>query len=158
CLLPLRAGEPGRLRLYLVPGRGGTLAAVHRFVFHLTPGRPLLGFEAPGLYPGEEPARSVRAQARRYGDELLADVGEDDFALVGTSYGSLVVQEMARLLERRGRPPELLVMIDALRPRWRRWVRIRIGRTLRSRTPSPSPAPVGPRILRTKAAAFDAAG
>jgi surfactin synthase thioesterase subunit len=158
CLLPIREGEPGRLRIYLVPGRGGTLAALQRFVFHLTPGRPILGFEAPGLYPGERPARSVRSQAARYVDELVADVGDDHFVLVGSSYGSLVVQDMARRLERKRRPPELVVMIDALRPRWRRWVRIRVARALRRAKSRPTTVALGPRIQRTKDAALDAGG
>jgi oxalate---CoA ligase len=158
CLLPIREGEPGRLRLYLVPGRGGTLAALQRFVFHLTPGRPVLGFEAPGLYPGERPARSVRSQAARYADELVAEVGYGRFALVGSSFGSLVVQEMARRLERQGRPPELIVMIDAVRPRWRRWIRTRLARALRPTPARPEKVALGPRIQRTKEAAADAAG
>jgi thioesterase domain-containing protein len=75
-------------------------------------------------------------------DELLADVGDARFALAGASFGSVVVQEMARQLELVGRSPELLVMFDCRVPRPRRKVgpvrrlagRLRHPSTLRYRS------------------------
>jgi thioesterase domain-containing protein/acyl carrier protein len=122
-LVPLRAGAADRVPLYVVPGAGGTLAAVHRFVFGLGAGRRVLGFEGFGLFRGEDELTSTYQLASRYVDELLGDVGDGPYVLAGMSFGSVVAQEMTRLLEGRGHPPVLLVMFDCpppgvhLRPR-----------------------------------------
>jgi acyl-CoA synthetase (AMP-forming)/AMP-acid ligase II/thioesterase domain-containing protein/acyl carrier protein len=115
-LVMLREGASGRLPLFLVPGGGGSVAALQRFVYQLAPGRPMFGFEARGLYPGERPLRSVRRLARLYNDELLEAVEAERFFLAGTSFGAIVAQQMAVELQRHGRAPELLVMIDCPSP------------------------------------------
>jgi hypothetical protein len=65
---------------------------------------------------------------------------------------------MARQLEDRGRPPEVVVMIDAARPHRRRWLRWRVARALHPSAGRAEAAVIGPRIQRTKDAAADAGG
>ena len=140
-LVPLRAGGSDRVPLYVVPGAGGTLAAVHRFVFGLEAGRRVLGFEGLGLFSGEEELTSTRQLAERYVDELLADAGDGAYVLVGMSFGSVVAQEMTRLLELRGNPPDLLVMFDCpppgvkFRPKLRSRLVAKVLRTYRKAKP-----------------------
>ena len=130
-LVPLRAGDSERTTLYMVPGAGGSLATLQRFVFGLEHGRRVLGFESPGLYGGERLVRRIDAMARRYVDELLADVEPGSFALMGQSMGGIVAQEMAYQLDERGRPASLLVLGDCpARVRARRMMRLR--RTVKS--------------------------
>jgi thioesterase domain-containing protein len=162
-LVPLRSGHRDRLAVYLVPGGGGSLAAVHRFVYLLAPGRRIAGFEAPGLYPGEAKLERVSDLARRYVAELEAAEAEADgapYALVGTSFGGFVVHEMASRLEQQGRPPTVVVMFDCIAPGSapparqehrtpRRAVRAAVGRLVRGGPPADT---LGGRIERTQLA------
>jgi thioesterase domain-containing protein/acyl carrier protein len=117
-LVSIRPGAADRLPLYLVPGRGGTLAQAQRFVFQLAPGRPIYGFEPRGIYYGERPVKSVSGVARTYVDELLRHAGPDGrFAILGFSFGATVVQEMACRLDELGHPPTVIVMMDCMAPK-----------------------------------------
>jgi thioesterase domain-containing protein len=130
-LVPLRAGDPGRVALYLVPGAGGTMASFQRFVAALEPGRPVYGFEALGTYDGEEPLQSVSAMAELYVRELAAHNDGAALGLGGFCFGGLVTQEMTRLLEEEQRPPALLVIFDSTPPSKRGRLRLRISRLKR---------------------------
>jgi acetoacetyl-CoA synthetase len=115
-IVPMRAGEGDRLRMYIVTGRGGTLAQAQRFVFQLEAGREIFGYEAPGVYYGERPVKRIDTLAKTYVDELVTHAGGRPYVLVGMSLGATVVQEMARLLEQVDRSPEVVVMFDCLAP------------------------------------------
>jgi thioesterase domain-containing protein/acyl carrier protein len=166
-LVPLRDGGPDRLPVYLVPGGGGSLAALARFVFLLGAGRRITGFEAPGLYPGEEQPKRVADLARRYVDELLPDAGDEPYALVGSSFGGIVAHDMARQLEEHGRPPTVLVMFDCIapgsvrsprrRPRPVKSLRIRVRRALGTQPATHAEPGLGGRIDKTRLAAQVAA-
>ena len=144
-LVPLRAGDADTtgVTLYLVPGAGGSLARLHHFAYHVAPDRRVLGFEAPGLYPGERrPRRGVRGFAGAYVEALEADEHRGPYALVAESFGAIVAQEMAKRLETAGHPPALLVNLDGVAPAFvrrhrlaglRRVVSIALGRTRRRR-------------------------
>jgi acyl-CoA synthetase (AMP-forming)/AMP-acid ligase II/thioesterase domain-containing protein/acyl carrier protein len=111
-VVSLRAGRDDLLPVYIVPGGGGTLAGLHRFASNLGPDRRVAGFEAPADARDDGGRWTVNELARLYVDELLADVGDARYALSGVSLGCVVAHEMTRVLEERGRPPELLVMLD----------------------------------------------
>jgi thioesterase domain-containing protein/acyl carrier protein len=115
-LVQLRDGGADRCPLYLVPGAGGTLAAFHRFVTTLEPGRRVFGFETADLYEGDRELVPIADMADRFTRELAAHNDGAPFGLVGFCLGAVITQEMARLLELEGQPPELLVMFDARRP------------------------------------------
>lgn len=155
-LVPLRDGAEGLLPLYLVPGAGGTTASFHRFVGTLRPGRRVLGFETPGLFDGEETPTSVSDLAKTFAGELLGDVGPDGYGLIGFCFGSVVAQEMARVLEAEGRPPTLLVMFDgpmphAPRARFRRRLAKKLRRELRRLGIRRGPGRVGrPRVFEVQ--------
>ena len=150
-LVPLRTGDPKRTTLYMVPGAGGSLATLQRFVFGLEHGRRVLGFESPGLYGGERMVRRIDVMARRYVDELLADAGDGPIALMGASMGAVVAHEMAYQLEQRGRPASLLVLGDC--PpivQTRRYMRLRrtVKAVVQRVRRSGAPDAVRPRIQR----------
>jgi thioesterase domain-containing protein/acyl carrier protein len=155
-LVSLRVGARDRAPLFVVPGRGGTLAQAQRFVFQLDGRRAIYGFEAPGIYRGERPASRIRDLAKLYIDELQGHTTDDEpYVLLGLSFGSTVVQEMARQLEADGRPPPLIVMFDCMAPQLhnknknRRAGRISRWRADRSSLPAEQvPDGLRPRIER----------
>lgn len=116
-LVRLRAGSAEHAKLFVVPGRGGTLAQAQRYVMQLHRGRAMYGFEAPGMYRGERPVNRIRDLARLYIDALTSRVRDGEpYVLLGLSFGSIVVQEMGAQLERAGRDLPLVVMFDCMAP------------------------------------------
>ncbi|MBN9420223.1 MAG: alpha/beta fold hydrolase [Candidatus Eremiobacteraeota bacterium] len=102
-VIQLKGGEG--VPLVLLPGAGGTLTYFYDLVERL-PG-PILGCQARGLQPGEEPFESIEAAARTY----LALLPEGPIRLLGHSLGGWVAYEMARL-----RPVESLIILDMPAP------------------------------------------
>ena len=75
--------------------------------------RPIFGLQAQGLEGEAEPLASVEAMAQSYVQRLRALQPEGPYALVGYSFGGLVVFEMAQQLVAAGEKIEMLCLIDA---------------------------------------------
>jgi len=101
-LVPLRRGEGRRLAFF--HALSGELFAYGPLAQRLAP------FDVSGLRARELATvpESVPALAKHYADALT----HDGVVLCGWSMGGLVAFETARELERRGRPPAALVMLD----------------------------------------------
>ncbi|MGP3933653.1 non-ribosomal peptide synthetase [Nonomuraea sp. KM88] len=109
CLIRMRAGEPDRVPLFLVPPTAGTPFPYLPLVEELDPRLPVYGLQAPGYEGGEQPLDTVEAIAARYVRELP----DGPVALAGWSFGGSVAFEMARLLEEAGRQVAGLWVIDS---------------------------------------------
>ncbi len=109
-LMPMRTGS-GR-PLYLIHGLSGTLLECWALVERLRTGRPVYGFQAPGVEGEQPPLRTVEALAAAYAREIRAAQPNGPYALAGYSFGGLVALEIARELAREGHLVETVCLID----------------------------------------------
>ena len=134
-LVLLQSGDD-RPPLFCVPGVGGAVLGLRDFARHLGPDLPVYGLQAQGLDGKREPFARVEDMAAHYVSEILAVRPNGPFLLAGASFGGLVAYEMARRLERQGRPVALVVLFDTFapfaEPRWRtapaRWLAVQARR------------------------------
>lgn len=110
-LVPLRTGGH-RDPLYCVHGLGGHAAVFMPLANALAPDRPIYGFQALGLDPGQQPHDSLAAMASHYLSELRGARRTGPYLLVGWSLGGLIALEMARLLAEDGETVPLVAMLD----------------------------------------------
>ncbi|MDA8124449.1 MAG: alpha/beta fold hydrolase, partial [Deltaproteobacteria bacterium] len=115
CVVPLNpsGGEPP---IVLIPGLGGNILDLYELSAHLDRRFPCYGLQ----HPGEEEKRgingSIETLAGHYLQELETVLSLDSCILVGHSFGGYVAYELARLLERRARPPQALILLDVVAP------------------------------------------
>jgi len=74
--------------------------------------RAVLAIRARGFHANESVATSVHQMATDYAEELMAAAFDSRLALLGWSLGGRIAFEMAVEMERRGRRPELLAIVD----------------------------------------------
>jgi thioesterase domain-containing protein len=86
----------------------------------LGPEQPFTGVQAFGVDDGRPPLRDVREMAAAYVEQLLGAHPSGPYRIGGWSTGGLIALEMARLLRERGRPVDLLALIEPTTPRPRR--------------------------------------
>ncbi|MFE2943951.1 amino acid adenylation domain-containing protein [Streptomyces sp. NPDC059255] len=108
-LIEFRAG--GGRRVVCVHPAGGTAFCYLELATALPDGIGVLGIQAPGIDPGEEPLRSVEAMAEHY-LTLVRPVPDEALVLCGLSYGGLVAHEMGRRLVRAGHHRTAVVLLD----------------------------------------------
>ncbi|MET8909929.1 type I polyketide synthase [Micromonospora sp. NPDC004551] len=70
----------------------------------------------PGFGAGEELPADLDALLRVHADTVLRTVGAGRFVLAGHSGGAMVANVLARELERQGRPPAAVVLMDTYPP------------------------------------------
>jgi thioesterase domain-containing protein len=110
----------------IAPGIGAPIFCVHwgsgniRFIRETTQrwsnGRPVLGFEAVGLYGNARPLLTVADMAGRYLCELLAAQPKGPYTLVGLCTGSQIAFEMARVLATLGEQVDVLAAVNGVCP------------------------------------------
>ncbi|RKN07615.1 hypothetical protein D7319_18315 [Streptomyces radicis] len=112
-LLPLRA--KGHLDpVFLLPPIGGLSWSYARFLPYIPKGRPVYGLQATRFTGEVDRPESVRALAETY-LELIRDVcPHGSCFLMGWSFGGVVAQEIAVLLEASGAEVRNLVLLDAV--------------------------------------------
>ena len=112
-LVELKRGARHQPPLFCMPGAGASSLAFIDFASAPQLDRTIYGLEPRGLDGMTVPHVGVEAAAESYVGELLNAAPFGEFHLLGHSWGGLVALEMASRLERSGRPPSSLTVIDA---------------------------------------------
>lgn len=117
-LIVLRAAESGR-PFFLVHGAEGDVALYGQLVRRLR-GRPIYGFQCPGLDGECDPVLGIPQLAALYLAQVLTRDATGPYLLGGTRMGAWVAFEMAHQLARLGRAVGLVAMFDFYLSRPRR--------------------------------------
>nr|WP_281199107.1 thioesterase domain-containing protein [Micromonospora pallida] len=83
-----------------------------RFAAGLRGRRDVWALPNPGFGVGEELPADLDALLRVHADTVLRTVGDGRFVLAGHSGGAMAANVLARELERQGRPPAAVVLMD----------------------------------------------
>ena len=97
--------------LYLIHTTPGDILGYVNLVEYLTD-RPVFGFQAYGIKPGNTPHRSIREMAGYYVGEMVKNQPEGPYYLCGWCFGGLVAYEMARILASIGTEVGFLGLIE----------------------------------------------
>jgi amino acid adenylation domain-containing protein len=102
--------------LFCVPAASGSPYAYSGLARGLGGDRPVYGFQAPGLEPGQRPVNRVEGLAERFVGALREHQPSGPYHLLGWSMGGLVAFEMARSLIEGGERVEFLAAVDTQLP------------------------------------------
>lgn len=115
-LVKIKAGDETRPILFLVHPIDGYVSFYRDLAQDLPALQAVYAFQAPGLNSAIEPLSDVETMARTYLAELRSKQADGPYLLGGTSFGGLVVFEMAQQLRQVGETVKLLFMIDTPAP------------------------------------------
>ncbi len=122
-LVPLRGGSQAggpasqpRPPLFLAAPVGGNVLSYRDLLAHLDPQYPVYGLQALGLDGIQTVHRNIDEITQHYVQEVLKVQPQGPFYLLGSSFGGLVVYEMAQRLHDLGHSVALVVMFDAYGP------------------------------------------
>lgn len=110
-LVPIRAGGQ-RPPLFCVPGAGGNVLYFHDLAQLLGPEQPVYGLQARGLDGTSEPHGSVEEMAACYVEAIQQAQPRGPYLLLGHSFGSWVVFELAQQLARKGERVALVGILN----------------------------------------------
>lgn len=108
-LVPLSPGHGARI--YLWPGLGGYPMGLRGLGSQIANGRPVHGFQAHGLNPGECPYGTLAEMVTADGQQILDQAEGAAVTLMGYSFGARMAAEVASWVEERGVLVERLVLI-----------------------------------------------
>lgn len=114
-LVALRA-EGIRPPLFFAAPVGGNVLSYRDLMIRLNPEIPCYGLQALGLDGVQTVHRSVNEIAKHYIHEMLSVHQDGPYFLAGSSFGGLVVYEMAQQLHDLGKSVALVAMFDAYGP------------------------------------------
>jgi amino acid adenylation domain-containing protein len=107
------AGSTAATRLYLVHGAGGNVIGFRDLAHLLADDIDVIGVQAAGVEPGQQPDRSMAAMVERYATALIADDPNGPYWIGGYSDGGLIALHLAQELRERGRSVVGLVLLDS---------------------------------------------
>jgi amino acid adenylation domain-containing protein len=108
--------KAGKTPLFLVHPIGGHVYFYRDLAVALGPEVPVYALQARGLDGVAEPIKSIEEMAAYYLREIRARQPEGPYSLGGSSFGGMVVYEMARLLCEEGQEVSMLFMVDTPGP------------------------------------------
>jgi len=114
-LVPLRTGG-SRPALFFAAPVGGNVLSYRDLMVHLDTSIPCFGLQALGLDGLQTVHRNVSEIAAHYVKEVQTVYPDGPYYLAGSSFGGLVVYEMAQLLHDLNKPVALVAMFDAYGP------------------------------------------
>jgi thioesterase domain-containing protein len=100
--------------IWMAAPLGGYSMCYHPLLQHLRVDAMVRGVRSVGLADGETVVRSVEAQGEILSELTGRGGNTRPPVLVGFSYGALVAFEAAAAVERQGRPPAAVVLLDPL--------------------------------------------
>jgi amino acid adenylation domain-containing protein len=106
--------------LFLAAPVGGNVLSYRDLMTHLPADQPCYGLQAVGLDGIQLPKRDVIEIAAHYINEIRTIQPTGPYYLAGSSFGGLVVYEMAQQLHDMGQSVALVVMFDAYGPNYPR--------------------------------------
>ncbi len=113
--------------VFLTHGVGGSLMELSHLVKHLQVPNSCYGIQAQGFDGKSEPLSRVEDMAERYVNAIREVQPNGPYALIGYSFGGLVVFEMARQLIEAGEKVALLALVESYPHRSQLPFAIRIG-------------------------------
>ena len=111
-LVQLREGSGG-MPVFVTHGLNGSLMEVFNLVDGLSPEYPVYGLQLRGFDGGEEPFSRVEDAAQCFLEKIREIRPTGPFALIGYSFGGLVMFEVARRIVADGMPVAMLAMVEA---------------------------------------------
>jgi thioesterase domain-containing protein len=112
-LVPIQP-RGNRRPLFLVHPAGGSVLCYRELAQALDPSQPVMGLEAPGSEPGEQPFDRIETMASAYLEAVQRHQPTGPYRIAGWSMGGIVAAEMARQLLTNGEAVEFLGIIDAI--------------------------------------------
>ena len=105
----------GKIPLYIVCGKGGTLFAFTKFVELLNENQQVFVIQQPTKFKDlQDFPTTITGIAERYISEMLHHNPNGQFALSGHCLGGLIAFEMAKQLEAKGKEVKLLALFDTV--------------------------------------------
>lgn len=114
--LSIQLGARRTPPLFCIPGAGASVTVFVQLAQALGSQIPIHGLQPRGLCGELVPHSDVASAARQYVGALLKAAPEGPFHLLGHSFGGWVAREMAHQLDRIGRPPSFLFILDSESP------------------------------------------
>ncbi len=115
-LVPLQAGNPSTLPLFLVHPHGGTVFCYQALAAALGDQVTVFGIQCRGLEEGEKPLASIPDMAAEYIKDIRVAQPEGPYQIAGWSLGGPIAFEVARQLESAGSRVQLLGIFDSAIP------------------------------------------
>lgn len=115
-LVCLQAGEQGFQPVILVAGAGGLLMIFQALVNQLDQRIPVYGLQPDLIALEPDIINSLSLTAHHYCNALIAQGIDANMHLVGHSFGSFVIHQMALQLVQRNKAPASLLVIDTPTP------------------------------------------
>jgi thioesterase domain-containing protein len=110
-LLPVQTSGDGPV-IFCVHGTDGESLFPHRFMEAFKQDRPISGFRAFGLEPGETPPATIEAMAEIYLTALRAAQPKGPYVVLGHCAGAVTAWEMVRRLVAEGDRVAGMILID----------------------------------------------
>jgi amino acid adenylation domain-containing protein len=112
-ILPIRSSGDGSPLFFIHPAIG--LSSVYSaFIPYIDAKHPIYGLQARGLSQGATFHETIEEMAREYLNQIRAIQRHGPYHLLGWSFGGLVAQAIASLLQKDGEEVQLLALLDAV--------------------------------------------
>jgi nonribosomal peptide synthetase DhbF len=99
--------------LFCIHPAGGSSTVFSSIVQHLPVDLPVYGLQAKALSDGEAGHSSIREMADCYVQAMRRVQPQGPYRLLGWSFGGVVLQEMAAVLEAQGQTLEIGILLDS---------------------------------------------